>query len=891
MIRKYTLRLILALCITGSLNAQIRLPKLISDGMVLQRNEKLKVWGWAESGEKIRIRFQGKNYSGTTEENGKWEITLPEFQAGGPYEMTISGKRDKLSIKDILIGDVWMCTGQSNMVHYLDLHKERYQREIEQANYPQIRQFLVPTNAVLTGPVEDVHEGSWNEANPQNVLRFSVVAYFFAKNLYDQYQVPIGLINSSVGGTPIEAWTSAEGLKEFPTMQETIERNKDTTHVNLQNRIAQQASQEFYRNLPSDAGMTESPKWFQPEYKTQNWGTLNIPGYWEDQGIDNLNGVVWYRKEINIPAGMVGKMAKVALGRIVDADQLWINGKQVGNTTYQYPQRRYSVPEDLLKAGKNTFVIRVTNQGGKGGFVPDKPYYLATDTDTLDLKGYWHYKVGSAYPNTPSPSGGISLIHQPSALFNGMIAPFTNFPVKGILWYQGESNAGRPKQYAELQPAQIKDYRTKWNNDELPFLLVQLPNFMEVNYIPSESSWAELRSSQLKSLNVPNTGMAVTIDLGEWNDIHPGNKKPIGDRLALAARKLAYDEEVFYSGPIFKSAFVEDGKVELTFDHVGSGLISKDNQPLRWFSLAGADGQFHWARAEIKNNSIVLRNEKVKNPIKVRYAWADNPENVNFYNKEGLPASPFEAEIGKTNELWFGKKAAVVLTYDDALEVHLDNAIPILDSLGFKGSFYLSASFPGSKNRLEDWKRAARNGHELGNHTLYHPCDNSDGSRAWLTEENDLANYSTAQIVREVEMTNIFLQALDGKTERTFAYTCGDTETAEGSFIDAIKDKFVALRGVHGELNKPGSLNISNLNTYVVDNSNADQMKVWAEKARQEGALLVLLFHGVGGGHSGNIDLDKHNDFLKCLKANEEDFWVTTLIDAVQHVEKQPQKH
>ena len=885
MFRKTALSLLLmASLFTSQLFAQLRLPKLVSDGMVLQRGKELNIWGWARAGEKVKVKFKGKSYSAKSNNDGEWQIQLQAQEAGGPFTMEISDNKSKVTLKNILIGDVWLCTGQSNMVHYLGRHQERYAKEIASANHTAIRQFLTPSNPVLTGPAPDVPSGNWKEATPENILQFSVVAYFFAKNLYDKYEIPIGLINSSVGGTPIEAWTSAEGLRDFPEIETIIARNRDTAFVNRTNAKAQQYAQQRYSQLPQDKGLTESPKWFEGDYETKNWNTINIPGYWEDQGVRNLNGVVWYKKEIEVPANMVGKPARVALGRIVDADQLYINGKQVGNTTYQYPQRRYDIPSTILKAGKNTFTIRVTNQAGKGGFVPDKPYYLATSTDTIDLKGYWQYNIGAVYQPQPNGPAGISLIHQPSALYNGMIAPFTNYPVKGFLWCQGESNASRnPKEYAKLQPAQIEDWRSKWGDEKLPFLFVQLPNFMEANYLPSESAWAELRNSQLKALKVPNTAMAVAIDLGEWNDIHPGNKKPIGDRLAIAAQKLAYGEEVTYSGPIYKSAQVNGKEVTLSFDHVGRGLISKDQAPLKWFALAGPDKQFSWAEAKIEGDRVVFESMQVTNPTYVRYAWADNPDKVNFYNKEGLPASPFEAKIGKADELWFGKKAAVVLTYDDALEVHLDNAIPILDSLGFKGSFYLSADFPGSKNRIEDWKKAARNGHELGNHTLYHPCDNADGSRDWIRPENDLSNYTTAQIVREVEMTNVFLQALDGKTERTFAYTCGNTATGEGSFVDDIKDQFVAMRGVKGELNHLSSMNYGNLNTYVVDNGNAEQLQSWAEQARAEGGMLILLFHGVGGGHSGNIDLDKHNAFLKYLKANEEDFWVTTLIDAAKH--------
>ena len=612
-----------------------------------------------------------------------------------------------------------------------------------------------------------------------------------------------------------------------------------------------------------------------------------MPGYWEDQGIKDLNGTVWYRREIDVPESMVGKPARLFMGRIIDADVIYVNGKQVGNKTYQYPQRRYDVSEDLLTAGKNTIVIRVSNYGEKGGFVPDKPYYLFTESDTIDLKGYWQYKVGQVFLPTPF-AGGISLRHSPTGYFNGMIASFKDYSIKGIVWYQGESNAGRPIQYNDLLPALIADWRNIWGQN-IPFLYAQLPNFMDVNYLPEESNWAQLRQSQLNALRIPNTAMAVALNLGEWNDIHPGNKKPIGDRLALAAQSLAYGEkDLVYSGPVYKSATVNDSIVTLSFDHVGSGLASSDGEDLKWISIAGEDKKFVWANSEIKDNKLVVWSDEIANPAYVRYAWMDNPDGANLSNKEGLLASPFEAVLFDKNQLWQGKKATVVLTYDDALEVHLDNAMPALEENGFKGTFYLSAAHPGSQNRIEDWKKAAIRGHELGNHTLYHPCRGE--GRSWVSEVNDLDKYSTEQIVREIEMTNIFLQSLDGKTKRTFAYTCGDMSTGDGSFVDAIKDKFVSLRGVEGEINKVGDMDMTNLYCVGADGKTADQMIEWAEKAKQENGMLVLLYHGVGGGHNLSADLEEHNNFLKYLKENQKDFWVTTMLEASEHAINQSTK-
>ena len=637
---KKLLCIFLGIILSQNSFSQIRLPKLISDGMVLQRDKPLKIWGWASPKEKISVDFNKKTYKVISLETGKWEVTLPQYAAGGPFEMTLKGKNE-IKIKDILIGDVWFCSGQSNMVHQMELHSVTYANDIAQANNPAIRHFGIPTTTNVNSTNDDFNNGSWKVCNPENVRQFSAVAYFFAKKIYDKYQVPIGLINASVGGTPIEAWISEGGFKDFAKINEIIAKNKDTAYVSSFNR---RFNRPQTPTAIQDKGLNGTKTWFDVSYQPKGWKSINIPGYWEDQGIKDLNGTVWYRREIEVPASMIGKPASVFLGRIIDADMLYVNGKQVGVTTYQYPQRRYQIPADLLKAGKNLFVIKVTNTAGKGGFVPDKPYYLFSEKDTIDLKGTWQYKVGEVFtPMQGNFGGGFSAQNQPTALYNAMVAPSINFPIKGFLWYQGETNSGKADEYVKLQPAQILDWRTKWNQGDLPFLYVQLPNFMDANYLPSESQWASLRDAQLKSISVPNTAMAVGIDVGEWNDIHPDNKKTVGERLALAAQKLVYHENITASGPLFQAATIEGNKIILSFTNVGSGLKVNDEDDLREFAVAGADKKFVWANAKIIGDKIEVLNMNVSSPLYVRYAWADNP-NVNFYNKEGLPASPFKTD-------------------------------------------------------------------------------------------------------------------------------------------------------------------------------------------------------------------------------------------------------
>lgn len=616
---------------------QVRLPRLIRDSIVLQRDTKINVWGWASKGEKVTVKFNGKTYKITTGDDEKWKLQLAPTPAGGPYTMEISGK-NKISLHDILIGDVWLCAGQSNMVHQLKLHAVLYANEIAKANNPGIRQFWVPNITNLQSPQNDLPSGSWKWANPIDVQQFSAVAYFFAKALNEKYHIPIGIINTSWGGSPIESWISEDGFKKFPSTLDKIEKNKDTAYINkLSRNVTGQPSL-------NDKGMNE--KWFDAAYVPKGWRTIAIPGYWEDQGVKELDGIVWYRREIDVLFSMANMPAKVFLGRIVDADELYINGQKIGNTAYLYPQRRYQVPDGILKPGKNLFAIRVTNNSGKGGFVPDKPYQLIAGNDTIDLTGYWQYKVGKV--NIPSGdstgAGNIAPQNHPTALFNAMLAPVIGYSIKGFLWYQGESNSARADEYAKLQPAMIADWRGKWQQGDLPFLFVQLPGFMDYNYLPSESQWAAFREAQAKSLSVPNTAMAVALDLGEWNDIHPDRKKEVGDRLALAAEKIVYGENIVYSGPIYQSSAINGNKIIIFFSHTGSGLTTSDGEAPAEFAIAGEDKKFVWANATIDGDKIVVWSDAITAPKYVRYAWADNPVNPNLINKESLPAAPFRTD-------------------------------------------------------------------------------------------------------------------------------------------------------------------------------------------------------------------------------------------------------
>ena len=626
--------------------SQVRLPKLISDGMVLQRETNVKIWGWASADEKIVIQFIGSTYHTTANSNGEWEVMLPELKAGGPYVMQINAS-NSTTINDILVGDVWVCSGQSNMQFSMRGLVTIYPDDIKNSENQFIRQFMVSQGFSLKAKGTDFRSGKWQYANPNSVLNFTAAGYYFAKKLYEIYKVPIGLINASVGGSSAEAWISEESIKTFPKYFEDVQKFKAAGYIEKINKMDDERVRNWNRQLrQNDEGYKNPQKsWYDPELNTSDWETMHVPGYWADTKAGPVNGVVWFRRKINIPASVVGTPAILKLGRIADADSVFINGRFVGSTGSQYSERTYKISVDLLKEGENTIVVRVINYIRHGGFVPGKQYNILANNDTVNLEGEWKYRVGA----TAEPledrlfTGKI-----PTGLFNSMIAPILNYRIKGVLWYQGESNTSRAFEHYDLFKLLIKDWRYNWHQGDFPFLYVQLPNFVEVNVETTKYDWAYFRESQLKALSIPHTGMAVSIDIGEGNDIHPVNKKDLGYRLALAAQKTAYGEKgIVYSGPIYESMKISNNKVILAFKNAGKGLTSKNNEELKCFEICGVDNEYFPAKAKIVKDKIIVWNDDVINPVAVRYAWANNPLRPNLYNKEGLPASPF-----RTSELY-----------------------------------------------------------------------------------------------------------------------------------------------------------------------------------------------------------------------------------------------
>jgi len=547
-----------------------------------------------------------------------------------------------ITLHNILVGDVWVCSGQSNMELPISRVIWKYEDELKAYNNSNIRQFNVPQKYDFKASHQDMESGEWAPATQANLMKFSAIAFFFARELYDKYRVPIGLINASLGGSPAQAWMSEDALKAFPDYYQEALKFRDEDLIRQIETADNVRIADWYRRLTQkDLGYTDLRNpWNSLKLDTRDWAKMPVPGYWKGTVLEGVNGVVWFRRTVNVPASMTGKESLLILGRIVDADSAFVNGQFAGTVSYQYPPRRYKIPAGLLKAGENVITVRVVSNIGDAGFVPDKDYQIVCGDQKIDLQGEWQYRLGA----TMEPLEGQTFIRwKPLGLYNAMIAPLLNYRIKGVIWYQGESNTGQPVEYYPLFSALITDWRRQWKQGDFPFLFVQLPNFMEAKAQPSTGNWAVFRESQLKTLSVPNTAMVVAIDAGEWNDIHPLNKKIVGQRLALAARQLAYGENIEYSGPILHSMKIDGGRIILSFDHISSGLVAKGGE-LKQFAIAGADQQFVWAIAKIEGDKIVVWNDKIKQPVAVRYAWAENPAGANLYNKEGLPASPFRTD-------------------------------------------------------------------------------------------------------------------------------------------------------------------------------------------------------------------------------------------------------
>jgi sialate O-acetylesterase len=646
----------LSMCSAGAF-AEVKLPAVFSDNMVLQRGMPIPVWGWASPGEKVAVHLGDAAASAVADKDGNWRLDLPAQKASAdPLKMTVEATNN-VTFDNVLIGDVWVASGQSNMQFSLG-GAQNAPEEVAAAGYPRIRLFTVPDTVALE-PQKDV-KGQWVECTPQTARGFSAVAYFFGRDLQKALDVPIGLIHTSWGGTPAESWTSREALaahEELAPMLQRIETAKQdlpAAQAKYEQEMKEWEAKAYFTD-PGNKGFGMG--WASPQTGTNGWTPMDLPGYWESKGL-LIDGVVWFRKEVQLPESWAGRDLTLSLGPIDDCDTTYFNGTKVGAVTMDTPNwwlvdRRYDVPGSLVKAGRAVIAVRVFDRylnGGFGGMAPSMSLSLKGSNESIPLAGQWFYKieVSRVQPTAPIPQPqaplGANNPWTPTGLYNAMIAPLVPYAIEGAIWYQGESNADRAYQYRTLFPVMIEDWRKAWGEGDFPFLFVQLANFMPAQTQPAEASaWAELREAQLMALKLPKTGMAVILDVGEAGDIHPKDKQTVGARLALAARAIAYGQDVVYSGPVYDAMKVEGNKAVLSFKHVGSGLEAKGGGELKGFAIAGADKKFVWADAQVVGDTVVCSSPDVAQPAAVRYDWANNPIG-NFYNKEGLPATPFRTD-------------------------------------------------------------------------------------------------------------------------------------------------------------------------------------------------------------------------------------------------------
>ena len=616
------------------------LNPLFQDHAVLQCDAKVPVWGTGRDGEKITVAFGGQKGS-TTVADGTWKVWLAPMKANAtPQKLGVRGD-NTLEVSDVLVGEVWIASGQSNMERQLGLRAGQqpivdWENEVAAANHPQIRQFQVPQ--IKSFSPQKAVKGSWAVCSPQTAADFSAVGYFFARDLFAARKVPVGIIYSAWGGTPAEAWTSAEGLRAFPEFGDALGQVKqlaaDPQATRKETRMKQDA---WY--LEKDPGSSSAAPWSAPELDSAAWSPAELPAALEKVAGADFDGVFWFRRTFELPDDWNGGDAELRLGGVDDIETTWVNGEEVGSTDGWNVHRVYQVPGRLLKRGKNVIAVRVLDTGAGGGMYGGDAMRLVLNSGgkSLPLEGQWLAKAGVSLHVAGSPPTNLAENSgSPTVLYNGMIAPLQPYALRGVIWYQGEANVGRERQYRTLFPAMIADWRRAWAQGDFPFLFVQIA--------PWKGMTPEIREAQLLTTRTTkNAAMAVTIDCGDAEDIHPTHKQPVGARLALAARAVAYGEKIEYAGPVFEKMETKGSKAALHFTHLGGGLVAKDGE-LKGFTIAGADKNFHPAEAKIVGGSVVVSSPHVEQPTAVRYAWANVPEG-NLFNRDGLPATPFRTDV------------------------------------------------------------------------------------------------------------------------------------------------------------------------------------------------------------------------------------------------------
>ena len=625
------------LAVSGIADARVVLPRLFSDGVVLQRDQPIRVWGMADAGVPVHVDFNGNAVDVVAGGDGRWSATLPAHAAGGPYQLSIRSGGTSLVVRDVLVGDVWLASGQSNM-EWPVAQAGDADAVVAAADDPLIRHFKIPKS--WSGkPEQDVAGGSWVAASPQTVAKFSAVAYAFARELRAATGVPIGIIDSTWGGSSIEAWMDA--ASQGIDAGEIIRQGDARQRSDAQALAGTNARLARWSQSPVDTS-----RWQEADFNDADWDTIPVPGLWETGGYNGMDGEAWYRSTFTLSAAEAAAGVTLGVGRIDDSDITWVNGQPVGETRMQYNlPRAYAVPATALHAGTNHVAVRVSDFGGGGGIHGDASEVFVQPRGGAKraLDGAWKFRPAKVSVALVDDKNQV-----PTLLYNAMIHPLQPYPLRGVIWYQGESNAAaraNAVQYREQFPALIKQWRRQWDAPDLPFLWVQLANFSSGADTATDSPWAILRESQSAALALPATAQAVAIDIGNPDDIHPLDKQSVGHRLALGARHVAYGESLVYSGPVYRSARFEDGKAYVDFDTQGSALaVLGDGEALQGFELAGDDRRFHAAQARVQGDVVVVSSEAVSKPKAVRYAWRDNPEHANLGNNDQLPASPFRSD-------------------------------------------------------------------------------------------------------------------------------------------------------------------------------------------------------------------------------------------------------
>lgn len=627
-------------------DAMIRYPFLspvFSDHMVLQRGRPNTFWGWTKPGEKVSVTIQKNTGHAVAGPDGKWVVKVDPPAVGGPYSVVITGP-EKRTLTDVLVGDVWLCGGQSNM-QFSVAGALNGKEEIAAANHPQIRFAVVPTR--MSFEPTEFTTASWKVCSPSSLGNdewngLSAVGYFFGRELQKDLNIPIGLVHDNRGGSSAESWLSYE------TLVKQGEFGGDVAKIDEARRTGHEAfGKQSLGWIQQVDPLSTTDSAAAADFDDHDWQKASLPGSWHDLGLDGHLGVVWFRTTVDLPESAIKGDAKLSLGAIAQMDWTWVNGVKVG-ATYEYRKgRAYSIPAGVLKPGRNVIAVRVLTYGFQDGFLSpaDKLSLTLSDGSKVSLANdAWKLHRGPHLWAGPEfPWEYDAGYHTPTIHYNGMIAPIAPLAIKGVIWYQGESNVGRSKQYIDLMQRVAAEWRNAFQVKELPFLQVQLANYLKRTDQPVESGWAALRDAQMKSASlIPGGGVATATDVGDADDIHPRNKQAVGLRLAKVALHQVYGRSIVATGPRYRAFKKSGSDLRIAFDSVGSGLTVHGGE-LKGFAIAGSDHKFHWATAKIVGKEVVLSSPEVTDPVAARYAWADNPE-MTLYNQEGLPAFPFRTD-------------------------------------------------------------------------------------------------------------------------------------------------------------------------------------------------------------------------------------------------------